>query len=81
MTALDDLNLRSAHQMLGHANQTSPGQVKLEQEAEADPITRSPAGKRHARGVPIVGPGSLGGCMEGCDPLAAVLAKAEKEGW
>lgn len=70
-----------AGQMLGHANQTSPGQVKLELEAEADPITRSPAGKRHARGVPIVGPGSLGGVMAETDPLQAVLDKAAREGW
>lgn len=68
-------------QMLGNANQTSPGDLKLELEAEADPVTRSPAGKRHARGVPIVGPGSLGGVMADTDPLEALLAKAESEGW
>jgi hypothetical protein len=69
-----------AHLMLGGANASLTSR-RLEEEAEADPITRSPAGKRHARGVPIVGPGSLGGCIDGCDPLAAVLAKAEREGW
>jgi hypothetical protein len=69
------------HLMLGTQNQTSIGTLTLEQEAEADPVTRSPAGKRHARGVPIVGPGSLGGVMADTDPLAALLAKAERMGW
>lgn len=69
-------------QMLGNGNQTSPGELKLELEAEADPTTRSPAGKRHARGVPIVGPGSLGGAMQDTDPLEAVLAlEAEGKLW
>lgn len=81
MTALDDLNRQHSSKMLGNANTTRPGQVRLEEQAEADPITRSPAGKRHARGVPIIGEGSLGGTMQDTDPLAAVLAKAEKEGW
>jgi hypothetical protein len=69
------------HLMLGNANQTSAGTLTLGEEAEADPITRSPAGKRHARGVPIVGPGSLGGVMADTDPVAALLAKAEVMGW
>lgn len=81
MTALDDLNRQHASKMLGHANQTSPGQVKLEQEAEIDPRTRSAAGKVHARGFPIIGPGSLVGTIIGTDPLMALLEKAEKEGW
>lgn len=67
------------HLMLGTANQTIPGKIELE--AEADPTTRSPAGKRHARGVPIVGPGSLGGVQDGTDPVTALLDKAERMGW
>jgi hypothetical protein len=65
------------HLMLGTQNQTRPEAVEF----EADPVIRTKQGKERARGVPIIGPGSLGGVIEGTDPIAALLAKAERMGW
>lgn len=63
-----------AGQMLGSANTTRPDDdVQLVAQVSA----RTAAGKRHLRGVPVVGPGSLGGVIDGTDPLEALLAKEE----
>jgi hypothetical protein len=78
VTATNDLCTRHGDKMLGHANQTPS---RVEQEAEIDPRTRSAAGKVHARGFPIIGPGSLVGTIIGTDPVQALLEKAEAMGW
>jgi hypothetical protein len=66
------------HLMLGHANQTRPSEdLTLAAAFSAG----TPAGKRHARGVPIIGVGSAGGTIQGTDPLQALLEKAEEHGW
>lgn len=63
-----------AGQMLGNQNQTRPDDdVQLTVQVSA----RTAAGKRHLRGIPVVGPGSLGGVMADTDPLEALLAKEE----
>jgi hypothetical protein len=74
----NELTTRYAGQMLGGQNKVTRKQELDQQAAEADPVTRSAAGKQHARGVPIVGPGSLGGCMAGTDPLQALLDKEDE---
>lgn len=63
-----------AGQMLGDHN---PPRTVQFTEIEADPVVRTKQGKERARGVPIVGPGSLGGVMADTDPLEALLAKEE----
>jgi hypothetical protein len=64
------------HLMLGHANQTRPSEdVTLVAEVSAG----TPAGKRHLRGIPVVG--IAGGTMADTDPLQALLDKAEVMGW
>jgi glutamate/tyrosine decarboxylase-like PLP-dependent enzyme len=64
------------HLMLGHANQTRPAEdVTLVAEVSAG----TPAGKRHLRGIPVVG--IAGGTMDGTDPVQALLEKAEQFGW
>ena len=74
MSELEDYR----HLMLGNANQTRPeDDLSLAAAFSAG----TPAGKRHARGVPIIGVGSAGGTIDGTDPLQALLEKAEAHGW
>jgi hypothetical protein len=74
VSSLDDYR----GQMLGGQNLTSRKQELDQQAAEADPVTRSAAGKQHARGVPIIGVGALGGTMADTDPLQALLDKEDE---
>lgn len=65
-----------AHLMLGNANTTRPEEdVQLVAEVSAG----TPAGKRALRGIPVVG--GTSGTIDGTDPLAALLEKAERMGW
>lgn len=74
MPTLDDFR----GQMLGSQNTTRPEEdVVLTAQVSA----RTAAGKRHLRGIPVVGPGSLGGVMADTDPMQALLDKAERMGW
>lgn len=76
MTATTDLNQRHADKMLGNANRTRPDEdVTMVAEVSAG----TPAGKRHLRGIPVVG--IAGGTIDGTDPLQALLDKAEEMGW
>lgn len=65
-----------SHLMLGTANTTRPDEdVTIAAQVSAG----TPAGKRALRGIPVVG--GVGGTIDGTDPLAALLDKAERMGW
>lgn len=64
------------HLMLGSQNSTRPeDDVQMVAEVSAS----TPAGKRHLRGIPVVG--GTSGTIDGTDPVAALLDKAERMGW